>query len=59
MPCTAFYVNNVGRGRRQNLNEAQLREAILHGDLDDQHRPHFSGPAAELLPSGHVLTMPS
>jgi hypothetical protein len=28
VPCATFYVNTVGRGRRQMLNEARLREAI-------------------------------
>ncbi len=28
VPCAAFYVNTVGRGRRQILREAELHEAI-------------------------------
>ncbi|MET7296673.1 hypothetical protein ABZS79_32000 [Streptomyces griseoloalbus] len=41
MPCAAFYVNTVGRGQRQMLNEARLREAIE--DFLDRHAAELSG----------------
>ncbi|MFI1255144.1 hypothetical protein ACH4U6_15325 [Streptomyces netropsis] len=40
VPCAAFYVNTVGRGRQQMLNEARLREAIE--DFLDRHRAELS-----------------
>ncbi|WP_327707004.1 hypothetical protein OG530_40270 [Streptomyces decoyicus] len=41
VPCAAFYVNTVGRGRRQMLNEARLREAIE--EFLDRHAAELSG----------------
>ncbi|MGX8904079.1 hypothetical protein ACR820_02150 [Streptomyces netropsis] len=41
VPCAAFYVHTVGRGRQQILNEARLREAIE--EFLDGHRAELSG----------------
>ncbi|GGV81440.1 hypothetical protein GCM10010294_55090 [Streptomyces griseoloalbus] len=41
VPCAAFYVNTVGRGQRQILDEARLREAIEQ--FLDRHAAELSG----------------